>query len=223
MTVPVRMDVVTDRIRMVVCDDHTLVREGLRRVLLEDPAIDVIADVGTAADAIEACRRHRPDIVLLDVTLPDGSGIAAIQKITEASPDSRILMLTMHEDVAYLREAFAEGAMGYVLKAAADVELLHAVHEVRRGVRYVHPTLGAALLEPPPPAAGEGALVSNLSEREKEILRYLSLGYTNPEMAEMLSLSVRTVETYRWRLQQKVGLRSRAELVRLAREAGLVQ
>ncbi|MBA3744533.1 response regulator transcription factor [Sporichthya sp.] len=212
-----------DRIRMVVCDDHTLVREGLRRVLLEDPAIDVIADVGTSADVIEACRRHRPDIVLLDVTLPDGSGIAAIQKITEVSPDSRILMLTMHEDVAYLREAFAEGAMGYVLKAAADVELLHAVHEVRRGVRYVHPTLGAALLEPPPVQAGEGALVSNLSEREKEILRYLSLGYTNPEMAEMLSLSVRTVETYRWRLQQKVGLRSRAELVRLAREAGLVQ
>jgi DNA-binding NarL/FixJ family response regulator len=217
------MDVVTDRIRMVVCDDHTLVREGLRRVLMEDPSIDVIADVGTAADAVEACRRHRPDIVLLDVTLPDGSGIAAIGKIAEVSPDSRILMLTMHEDVAYLREAFAEGAMGYVLKAAADVELLHAVHEVRRGVRYVHPTLGAALLEPPAPAAGEGALVSNLSEREKEILRYLSLGYTNPEMAEMLSLSVRTVETYRWRLQQKVGLRSRAELVRLAREAGLVQ
>ncbi len=208
---------------MVVCDDHTLVREGLRRVLMEDPAIEVIADVGTSADAIEACRRHKPDIVLLDVTLPDGSGIAAIQKITEVSPESRILMLTMHEDVAYLREAFAEGAMGYVLKAAADVELLHAVHEVSRGVRYVHPTLGAALLEPPPAEAGEGALVSNLSEREKEILRYLSLGYTNPEMAEMLSLSVRTVETYRWRLQQKVGLRSRAELVRLAREAGLVQ
>lgn len=217
-------EAVSDRIRMVVCDDHTLVREGLRRVLMEDPSIDVIADVGTSADAIEACRRYRPDIVLLDVTLPDGSGIAAIQKIAEVSPASRILMLTMHEDVAYLREAFAEGAMGYVLKAAADVELLHAVHEVRRGVRYVHPTLGAALLEPQPAAdQREGALVSNLSEREKEILRYLSLGYTNPEMAEMLSLSVRTVETYRWRLQQKVGLRSRAELVRLAREAGLVQ
>ena len=214
---------IVERIRMVVCDDHTLVREGLRRVLSEDPAIDVIADVGTAFDVVEACRRHRPDIVLLDVTLPDGSGIAAIQRIVEASPDSRILMLTMHEDVAYLREAFAEGAMGYVLKAAADVELLHAVHEVQRGVRYVHPTLGAALLAPQPTPTGEGALVSNLSEREKEILRYLSLGYTNPEMAEMLSLSVRTVETYRWRLQQKVGLRSRAELVRLAREAGLVQ
>lgn len=215
---------VSEKIRMVVCDDHTLVREGLRRVLSDDPTIVVIADVGTAADAVEACRVHRPDIVLLDVTLPDGSGIGVIGAIGVASPGTRVLVLTMHEDVAYLREAFAEGAMGYVLKAAADVELLHAVHEVARGVRYVHPMLGAALLEQPAAGdAGEGVLVSNLSEREKEILRYLSLGYTNPEMAEMLSLSVRTVETYRWRLQQKVGLRSRAQLVRLAREAGLVQ
>lgn len=209
---------------MILCDDHALVREGLRRVLSDDSLIEVVADVGTAAAAVEACEAHRPDIVLLDVSLPDESGIVAIQRVLAVSPNSRILMLTMHEDVAYLREAFAEGAMGYVLKAAADVEVLQAVHEVAAGRRYVHPTLGAALLRPGSATAEEGAaLAAGLTEREKEILRNLSLGYTNPEMAEMLGLSVRTIETYRWRLQQKVGLRTRAELARLAREAGLVQ
>lgn len=210
-------------IRMVVCDDHTVVREGLRRVLNEDLDIEVVQDVGTIAEALQACRVHRPDVVLLDVTLPDGNGISAIDRISDVSPLSKVVMLTMHEDVAYLRQAFAEGARGYVLKAAADVELLHAVHEVARGIRYVHPALGAALLQQDAATTAQSTAVETLSDREKEILRYLSLGYTNPEMAEMLTLSVRTVETYRLRLQQKVGLRSRAELARLARDAGLVQ
>lgn len=211
-------------IRMVVCDDHAVVREGLRRVLAEDPHIDVVEAVGSAADAVLACERYRPDVVLMDVGLPDGSGIAAIARIAAISPGCRVVMLTMHEDVAYLQEAFAEGAMGYVLKAAADVELLHAVHQVARGERYVHPTLGAALLkQDSPPPTGEEAVVAGLSGREKEILRYVALGYTNPEMADMLMLSVRTIETYRAALRQKVGMRSRAELARLARESGLVQ
>jgi DNA-binding NarL/FixJ family response regulator len=211
-------------IRLVICDDHRVVREGLRRVLSEDPELSVLADVGTAADVVQACAEHQPDVVVLDVTLPDGSGIGAIPRITAVSPASRVLVLTMHDDVAYLREAFAAGAAGYVLKAAADVELLDAVHQVHSGRRYVHPTLGAALLN------GDGetsngtaaSATRGLSEREAEILRYLALGYTNTEMAEMLTLSVRTVETYRLRLQQKVGLRSRAELARLARESGLL-
>lgn len=208
---------------MVVCDDHTVVREGLRRVLDEDPDIEVVQDVGTIAEALQACRVHRPDVVLLDVTLPDGNGISAIDRISDVSPLSKVVILTMHEDVAYLRQAFAEGARGYVLKAAADVELLHAVHEVARGIRYVHPALGAALLQQDAATMAQSTTVETLSDREKEVLRYLALGYTNPEMAEMLTLSVRTVETYRLRLQQKVGLRSRAELARLARDAGLVQ
>lgn len=212
-----------ETIRVVVCDDHTLVREGLRRVLAENASIEVVADVGTAADAIAACREHQPDILLLDVSLPDESGIATIRQVLDVSPATHVVMLTMHEDVAYLREAFGEGAMGYVIKAAADVELLHAIQEVCRGVRYVHPNLATALMDLPADSGEQGALIARLSEREKEILRFLTLGYTNPEMAEMLTLSVRTIETYRFRLQQKVGLRSRAELVRLAREAGLVQ
>lgn len=210
-------------VTMVVCDDHAVVRDGLRRVLDEDPDIEVAACVGSIAEAMQACRLHQPQVLLLDVTLPDGNGISAIPRLREVSPASNVLVLTMHEDVAYLRQAFAEGAHGYLLKAAADVELLRAVHQVATGVRYVHPALGAALLHANDSEAAVSATVEALSDREQEILKYLALGYTNPEMAQMLTLSVRTVETYRLRLQQKVGLRSRAELARLARDAGLVQ
>ncbi|WP_165440849.1 MULTISPECIES: response regulator [Protofrankia] len=209
---------------MLLCDDHRIVRGGLQRMLAEDSGILVVADVGTAAEAVAAAGRLQPDIVVLDIGLPDGSGISAIGRILGASPASRVLMLTMHDDVAYLREAFASGALGYVLKAAADIELIQAIHDVARGERYVHPTLGAALLGRDTNVEGRSvSTVAGLSEREAEILRLLALGHTNPEMAEVLDLSVRTVETYRYRLQQKVGLRSRAELVRLAREMGLVR
>ncbi|AEH10058.1 two component transcriptional regulator, LuxR family [Candidatus Protofrankia datiscae] len=213
-----------DRLRVLLCDDHRIVRGGLQRMLAEDSGILVVADVGTAAEAVAAAGRLQPDIVVLDIGLPDGSGISAIGRILGASPASRVLMLTMHDDVAYLREAFASGALGYVLKAAADIELIQAIHDVARGERYVHPTLGAALLGRDTNVEGRSvSTVAGLSEREAEILRLLALGHTNPEMAEVLDLSVRTVETYRYRLQQKVGLRSRAELVRLAREMGLVR
>ena len=125
--------------------------------------------------------------------------------------------------MAYLRKACAAGALGYVLKAAADVELMQAVHEVAGGRRYVHPALGAALIGgTPAPGDHRGTASMALSDREEEILRLVALGYTNTEMAEMMTLSVRTVETYRHRLQQKVGLRSRAELARLARDSGLL-
>jgi DNA-binding NarL/FixJ family response regulator len=213
----------TTPLRVLICDDHKIVRGGLRRMLTEDPEIVVVDDVGTASEAVASAARTEPDVVVLDVGLPDHSGLSAIELIIQVSPTTKILILTMHDDVAYLREAFAAGALGYVLKAAADVELIQAVHDVARGERYVHPALGAALLEnASTPSAAQGSRVSGLSEREAEILRLLALGYTNPEMADMMSLSVRTVETYRYRLQQKVGLRSRAELARLARESGLV-
>lgn len=212
----------TEKLRVLICDDHTIVRGGLLRVLGADPEIEVVADVGTVAEAVAAAGRELPDVVIMDLTLPDGSGITAIELIAAASPKTRALVLTMHDDVAYLREAFAAGAAGYVVKAAADVELLRAVREVGAGLRYVHPAMGAALLQAGPDERPTDAVVAGLSEREAEILRLLALGYTNPEMAELLVLSVRTVETYRYRLQQKVGLRTRAELARLARDCGLV-
>jgi two-component system, NarL family, response regulator NreC len=210
-------------LRLVLCDDHKIMRSGLRHVLAENPDIDVVSDVGTAGEAIDAVRRIRPDILILDLSLPDASGVSIIDQVHEASPGTGVLVLTMHDDVAYLRKAFAAGAQGYVLKAAADVELMQAVTEVAAGRRYVHPALGAALLADGPDVHEPGRERElPLSEREKEILRSVALGYTNPEMARTMGLSVRTVETYRHRLQQKLGLRSRAELARFAREAGLV-
>lgn len=212
----------TDQLRVLICDDHKIVRGGLRRMLAEDPAILVTDDVGTAAEVVATAARTKPDVVVLDVGLPDRSGLSAIGLIIAESPRTKILILTMHDDVAYLREAFAAGALGYLHKAAADIELIQAVRDVAAGIRYVDPALGAALLELNSPTPARETRLSGLSEREAEILRLLALGYTNPEMADMMGLSVRTVETYRYRLQQKVGLRSRAELARLARESGLV-
>lgn len=210
-------------VRVVICDDHKVVRAGLSRVLAEKEDIEVVADVGTASEMAAATARLHPDVVILDIALPDASGITAIEGVIRSSPKTKVLILTMHDDVAYLREAFAAGALGYVLKAAADVELIHAVHDVAAGKRYVHPELGAALLGAGgKPIDQPGDRELGLSEREVEILRLLALGHTNPEMAALLNLSVRTVETYRYRLQQKVGLRSRAELARLARDSGIL-
>lgn len=212
-----------ERLRVLICDDHTIMRAGLLRILGEDPDITVVADVGTMTEAVSVAGRELPDVVIMDLTLPDGSGIAAIEAILTVSPTTRALVLTMHDDVAYLAQAFAVGAVGYVVKAAADTELLRAVREVGAGLSYVHPAMGAALLQARGQERPTDAAVAGLSEREAEILRLLALGYTNPEMAELLTISVRTVETYRHRLQQKVGLRTRAELARLARDYGLVR
>ena len=209
--------------RVILCDDHQIVRIGLKHLLAEDAGIEVVDDVSTAQQAIDSARRHHPDVAILDIGLPDKSGIAIVGDIMRENSDVKILMLTMHDDIAYLRESFAAGALGYVVKAAADTELIRAVYDVARGTRYVHPALGAALLnsDVASTAARPESAISGLSVREAEILRLLALGYTNLEMAQMLALSVRTVETYRYRLQQKLGLRSRAELARLARDSGL--
>jgi DNA-binding NarL/FixJ family response regulator len=203
-----------------VCDDHAVVRNGLRLVLDREADLQVVAEAETAAEAVAVARVTKPDVFVVDLVLPDDSGIVATRRITEGSPGTRVLVLTMHDDVEYLREAFAAGAAGFVNKRAADVELLTAVRAVATGQRYVHPTLGAALLTAPePPAAGA---VDTLTPRETEILREIGLGFTNQQIAERLVLSVRTVETYRGNIQQKLDVRKRSELVRYARDAGLL-
>lgn len=210
-------------LRLVLCDDHAVVRAGLLRILEKDaPEIVVVGEAGNADEAVLIVRRENPDVVVMDVGLPGENGISATQRILEASPGTRVLMLTMHDDVAYLRESFAAGAVGYVLKNAADVELVLAVRQVAEGHHYVHPALGAALLAEQPEATVPTRTMPKLSTRETEVLRHLALGYTNPEMADALHLGVRTIETYRASLQQKLGLRSRAELARFARESGVV-
>ena len=211
-------------VRVAICDDHAVVRTGLRMILQSHPDIDVVGDVGSVAAALSLAASTRPDVFLMDLTLPDGSGIAATPDIHKASPKTQVLILSMHDDVEFLRAAFDAGVAGYLIKEAADVELVLAVQTVAAGRRYVHPTLGAALLpgaedsaEPVQRRAGK----ERLSEREREVLRLLAAGYTNAEMAKELFLSVRTVESYRLNIQQKLGLKGRSELVRFARSEGI--
>lgn len=207
-------------VRVAICDDHAIVRSGLRMILETQPAIEVVGDVGSTADAVALASAGCPDVFLMDLTLPDGSGIAATRAIRGVCPDTKVLILSMHDDVEFLREAFEAGASGYLVKEAADVELVLAVETVAAGGRYVHPTLGAALLadpqpSPPPPPS------SKVTDRERDVLRLLAAGYTNAQVAKELFLSVRTIEAYRMQIQQKLGLKGRAELVRFAREEGI--
>ncbi len=213
-------------IRVALCDDHAMVRNGLRLILEGAADVEVVGEVGTAAGAVELADAERPDVFLLDLGLPDGSGIETTRRIREVSAETRVLILTMHDDVEYLRGAFDAGAAGYLVKEAANVELLLAVRSVASGHGYVHPRLGAALLAanpegPSPEASGERPC-RDLTPRERDVLRLLAAGHTNAEVASKLYLSPRTVETHRLRMQQKLGIRSRAELLRYARDEGLV-
>ena len=208
-------------ITVALCDDHHIVRSGLRRILAAESDMLVVGEAAAAAEAVELAGRATPDVFVMDIGLPDGSGIAAVGKIRAASGSTRVLMLTVHDDVAYLRRAFAAGADGYLVKDAADVELVQAIRQLAAGHQYVHPTLGAALLADDSPArlSGPGG---ELSEREEEVLRSVALGLTNEEIAAELFVSVRTVETHRAHIHQKLGVQNRADLVRLARQRGLL-
>jgi DNA-binding NarL/FixJ family response regulator len=202
-------------IRVLVVDDHAVVRSGLRLLLDSADGIECVGEAGDAEEAIRAARREQPDVVLLDVVMPGKTGIEATPEILRVAPDAKVLVLSMQDDPSYVREAFAAGAAGYVLKEAVEAEVVQAVHEVSRGGRYVHPTLGARLVVAEQQARAR-ADADPLSEREREVLRLLALGHTNQEIAKMLYISVRTAETHRAHIMQKLRLSTRAELVRYA-------
>ena len=209
-------------VRIALCDDHAVVRSGLRRILDAEDDLEVVGEASTVEEAIALATETRPDVFVMDLGLPDGSGITATADVSRVSPATRVLVLTVHDDIAYLRRAFEAGAMGYLVKDAADVELVHAVRQVAGGHQYVHPTLGAALLAPdvqPGRLSGPGG---ELSEREIEVLQLIAWGLTNAEIAERLFVSIRTVETHRAHIHQKLDVHTRAELVRLARGANLL-
>jgi DNA-binding NarL/FixJ family response regulator len=214
---------VADVIRVALCDDHAVVRSGLRRILADEADIEVVGEAGTAEEAVALAGATKPDVFVMDLGLPGTSGIAATREVVAANPSTKVLVLTVHDDVAYLRKAFDAGARGYLVKEAADVELILAVRHVATGQDYVHPALGAALLAPGATAPRAGGPGGELSERELEVLRLVALGHTNAEIAAELYVSVRTVETHRAHLQQKLGIKTRADLVRYAREIGLLE
>jgi two-component system response regulator NreC len=209
-------------IRAVVVDDHAVVRSGLKLLLEREDDIEVVGEAGNAKDAIFRVRAFKPDIVLLDVVMPGQSGIEVLPTLLKESPETRVLVLSMQDDPRYVREAFAAGAAGYVLKEAADEEVVAAVREIAEGRSYVHPALGARILaaEAEERAAAEA---DPLSDREREVLRLLALGHTNQEIAKLLYISVRTAETHRAHIMQKLRLSTRAELVRHALSQGLLE
>jgi two-component system, NarL family, response regulator NreC len=209
-------------IRVLVVDDHAVVRSGLRRVLDAEPDIETVGEAPNAERAVFEALESKPDVVLMDVVMPERTGIEGLPALLQAVPTVKVLMLSMQDDPHYVREAFEAGASGYVLKEAADTDVVDAVRAVAAGDRYVHPALGARLIA----AESEErkrAESDPLSEREREVLRLLALGHTNQEIAALLYISVRTAETHRAHIMQKLGLSSRAELVRYALDHGLVE
>jgi two-component system response regulator NreC len=210
------------QIRVVIVDDHAVVRSGLKLLLDAEADIEVVGEAGNLQEAVFRTRSLKPNVVLMDVVMPGASGIEATPAVLKEHPAARVLVLSMQDDPTYVREAFAAGASGYVLKEAADEELVGAIREVAGGGRYVHPTLGARLVAADAEERARAA-ADPLTDREREVLRLLALGHTNQEIAKSLFLSVRTVETHRAHIMQKLRLSTRAELVYYAMEQGLLE
>lgn len=217
---PVSEDEQPERLRLVLADDHAVVRAGLKLLLESEPDFEVVAEAGDVGQALREVRAYKPDVLVLDLNMPGEPSLPAIPRVAEAHPGTAVVVLTMQDDTAFAREALRGGAKGYVLKDAADGELAQAVRAAAGGGTYLNPSLGARLAAEPPAPTGPP---DDLTEREVEVLRLIALGHTNAEIAGQLYLSVRTVESHRAHIQQKLRRSTRAELVRYALDHGLVE
>jgi two-component system response regulator NreC len=204
-------------ISIVLADDHKVVRQALRVLLEEEPDFEVVAEAGDAESAVRYVRGHKPTVLILDLNMPGRPSLEAIPEVLEASPETRIVVLTMQKEPGFARQALQLGVLGYVLKEAAEDELVESVRRAAAGETYLQPALGARLAAEAEPGKGD------LSDRETDVLRLIALGHTNAEIAEKLFISVRTVETHRAHIQQKLGASSRAELVSSALSRGLIE
>ncbi|MBX5468702.1 MAG: response regulator transcription factor [Thermoleophilaceae bacterium] len=207
-------------VKVVIADDHAVVRNGLRLLLDNEDGLEVVAEAGDVESALHYVRAHRPDVLVLDLNMPGGPTVPMIPRFREESPDTRVVVLTMQTDAAFARDALQAGASGYVLKEAASQELVEAVRLAASGGTYLNPQLGARLAAAPPEPSGPP---DDLTERELEVLRLIALGHTNAEIAQQLYLSVRTVESHRAHIQQKLRRSTRAELVRYALDHKLLE
>jgi two-component system response regulator NreC len=206
-----------DAIRIVLAEDHAVVRSALRMLLDAESDFQVVAEAGDVDSAVRYVRGHQPDVLILDLNMPGGPSLKAVPAMLEASSETCIVVLTMQSDPVFAREAMQAGVLGYILKDAADIELVKAVRLAADGKTYLQPELGARL------AAEPAGPPDDLSEREVEILRLIALGHTNGEIADELYLSVRTVESHRAHIQQKLRMNKRSELVRYALERNLLE
>ena len=207
------------KIRLLIVDDHGILRAGLRTFLNLQPDMEVVGEAAEGLEAVEKVKRLEPDVVLMDISLPGMEGLEVAKKLKKTHPDVKVLILTMHEDRRYLYSALKAGASGYVVKRAADTELIDAIRAAYRGDVFLHPSMAKIVAEDYVEQAG---MERGLSDREREVLRLIAEGRTYKEMAKLLAVSVKTIETYRERIKEKLGLHTRAELVRYALEKGLV-
>jgi two-component system response regulator NreC len=220
------------KIRILLVDDHAVLQAGLEAMLNAEGDMQIIGTAGDGHAAVRQAALLQPDVILLDINMPGINGLAALEQIRDQAPASRVLILTMHDDAQYLRQAMAAGTAGYVLKQSAGKELLTAIRTVAQGGVYLHPMHARVLAAPVPPvavpvASNEASDAAKrfqlLSEREAEVFELVALGYRNAEIADKLALSVKTVETYKSRMMDKLGLQTRTALVRFALELGMLQ
>jgi DNA-binding NarL/FixJ family response regulator len=211
--------------RILLADDHAILRSGLKLMLSSQNEFDIVGEASTGAETIKQCEALQPDLVLLDLSLPGIGGLDALPILRRLAPGAKILVLTMHDDKQYMNQALRSGASGYVLKKAADTELITAIRSVLSGEIYIHQSMMRFLLEdmlPTSEVQNPTELWDTLSEREQEVLRLVALGFTSADIAQQLNLSAKTIETYRSRGMEKLGLRNRAALVRYALSNGLI-
>jgi DNA-binding NarL/FixJ family response regulator len=211
-------------IRVIVADDHGVIREGLASLLGGEPGFEVVGEAASAEQAITLALQKRPDLIIMDVSMPQIGGIEATQRIKAQAPEIRVIMLTVHEDKELMRAAIRAGAGGYVLKRAIKAELLHAIDTVMNDELYVHPVMARILLQTMPEERAPAVVEPDvpLTPREIDVLRLLAQGYTNRQAGEILGISVRTIEYHRGNLITKLQLDGRVELVRYAEEHGLL-
>ncbi len=210
-------------IRIVLVDDHALVRQGFRRILEEEPGLQVVGEAGSAEEGIALARQQRPDVVLMDMAMPDANGIQAAREILRDRPETKVLVLSMYSDAQYVRSALDAGVSGYILKSALETDLTRAVRSVAQGQQYLSPELSGVLIkalrdrdEP------DEDTFDKLTEREKQVLQYIAHGKSNKEIASILGLSVNTVAVHRANLMSTLGVHKAAELVLYAVRKGLV-
>lgn len=211
-------------IKVVIADDHAIVRAGLRALIKSESAMEIIGEAAGGYEAIELVEKTMPNVLVLDLSMPDLDGIAITKQLTPQFPDLRILILTLHEDEALLKAALKAGAAGYILKRAAETELISAINVILRGDLYVDPAMIRTLLrDDTAPAVAQPKSTEVLTLREIDVLKLIVQGYTNRQIGEGLNISIRTAEGHRANLSEKLGLHSRVELVRYARDHGLIE
>jgi DNA-binding NarL/FixJ family response regulator len=212
-------------IRILLADDHAVLRAGLKLLLNNQPDFRVVGEAATGTEALAAVESLQPDLLLLDLNMPEMDGVALLHRLREQGQSLPVIILTMHDDIAHLKQALQAGASGYVVKKAADSELVMAIHAVMRGELFIHSALTHALIDQitGTPAQAEEDPWKRLSERELDVIRQVAQGYTNAEIASRLFLSIKTVETYRARSMEKLGLETRAQLVKSALEYGYLE